>query len=174
MRVSGPFNLFYETVLLTSPICMTTTHSKFGRIWTTIEPLQDDLCKAMKDGIIYSSQDKSLRANILMNYFNWNSDDAHNIWFFLPNETEQNIIVGKFEDGSYLTEYDIQIIKEKCKDRLNTVMKNGFICGGNICNICMKMNVLLLGESYKHYSPLQSMFARGFYECFVQAMPRLL
>lgn len=106
LKVGDPIVPLRETVLAkSSQVCLAKSPNKHNRIFSTAEPINDELVAKMHNKEITGKDDVNARSKILVNDFNWDPNDAKKLWFCGPEgDEETNLVVDMTKSVAYLNE----------------------------------------------------------------------
>ena len=92
--VGEPVANYRETVSAESTIeCLAKSSNKHVRIYAKAMPLGEELTKAIESGEISSGMDAKLRSRLLVEKYDWDTNDSRKVWCFGPENTGPNLVV---------------------------------------------------------------------------------
>jgi len=129
--MSDPVVSYRETVSAeSSQTCLAKSPNKHNRIYLIAEPMTDEICKAIEDGVIGPKADPKEKAKILRDKYEWDENDARKIWAYGPETEGANVVVEKTVGIAYLLE-----IKEHVNSAFQWCTKEGPLCEENMRGI---------------------------------------
>ena len=131
--VSDPVVSYRETVSEQSgQTCLAKSPNKHNRIYLVAEPMDEELSKAIEDGVVGPKADPKERAKILTEKFDWDKQVAQTkIWCYGPETDGANLVVDSTTVGvQYLIE-----IKEHVNSAFQWATKEGPLCEENMRGI---------------------------------------
>ncbi|TEB38786.1 P-loop containing nucleoside triphosphate hydrolase protein [Coprinellus micaceus] len=127
LKISDPVVPYRETVKTESSIvALSKSQNKHNRIFAKALPIEEELTKAIENGVVSSRDDFKIRARLLADEYGWDVTDARKIWCFGPDTTGPNLLVDVTKGVQYLNE-----IKDSCE---------GVCCEENVRGI--RVNIL--------------------------------
>ena len=121
--VSEPVVNYRETVTETSEIvCLSKSQNKHNRLYAQAEPLGEELCRDLENGVISAKDDQKKLAAFLHEKYGWDLNDAKKIWCFGPEEMGPNILVDMTKGVQYMNE-----IKDSCQSAFQEVTFKGVL-----------------------------------------------
>ncbi|CAL1168255.1 unnamed protein product [Cladocopium goreaui] len=130
--VSDPVVSYRETVAEESnQTCLAKSPNKHNRIYLKAEPMDEELSKAIEDGVVGPKADPKERAKILCEKFDWDKQVAQTkIWCYGPETDGANLVVDATVGVQYLIE-----IKEHVNSAFQWATKEGPLCEENMRGI---------------------------------------
>ncbi|CAE7038913.1 unnamed protein product [Symbiodinium sp. CCMP2592] len=130
--VSDPVVSYRETVSEQSgQTCLAKSPNKHNRIYLVAEPMDEELSKAIEDGVVGPKADPKERAKILTEKFDWDKQVAQTkIWCYGPETDGANLVVDSTVGVQYLIE-----IKEHVNSAFQWATKEGPLCEENMRGI---------------------------------------
>jgi len=131
--VGDPIVSYRETAsVLSSQTCLAKSPNKHNRIYLTAEPLGEELCKAIEDGVVGPKADPKERAKILRTKFEWSDShaDPKKIWAYGPETDGANMFIDATVGEQLVIE-----IKEHCNSGFQWATKTGPMCEENMRSI---------------------------------------
>jgi len=106
-----PVVSFRETVQAESDrMCLSKSPNKHNRLYMRCEPMGEELCLAIDNGVVTSTQDSKLRGRQLADDFGWDVNFARKIWCFGPDTSGPNIFVDSTVAVQYLSEIKDHVV----------------------------------------------------------------
>jgi elongation factor 2 len=136
LKISDPVVGYRETVKAESTIvALSKSQNKHNRIYAKALPIDEELTKAIENGVVNSRDDFKARARILADTYNWDVTDARKIWCFGPETTGPNLLVDVTKGVQYLNE-----IKDSCVAAFQWATKEGVCAEENMRGV--RLNVM--------------------------------
>lgn len=102
---SNPVVPYRETVQgLSSMVALAKSPNKHNRLYITVEPLDEDLSKAIEEGECTGDMDAKTRSRYLAEKHGWDLTETKKIWAFGPTEKTPNIIIDSTKGVQYVHE----------------------------------------------------------------------
>jgi elongation factor 2 len=136
IKKSDPVVTFKETVTETSSqMCLSKSPNKHNRLYSTAEPLGEELTNAIDNDTISAKQEPKLRSKALVDDFEWDLAETKKIWAFGPETSGPNIVIDTTKQVQYLSE-----IKDSIEAAFQWVTKEGVMTEENMrgvrFNVC--------------------------------------
>lgn len=173
IKVSPPVVGYRETVIgnnFDKP-ALSKSPNNHNRIYTTAEPVSEELVTAIDAGEIYPTQEVKARADILKSKYNWDPDHARKIWCFGPGVVGPNILVDTTKGVQYLNE-----IQDSCKSGFLDATAKGVLCEEPMRGIRFNIiDVTLHADSiHRGVGQIQPPCKRSLYASQLMSDPRIL
>ncbi|KAF9245910.1 P-loop containing nucleoside triphosphate hydrolase protein [Melanogaster broomeanus] len=136
LKISDPVVGYRETVKAESTIvALSKSQNKHNRLYAKALPIDEELTKAIENGVVSSRDDFKARARILADEYGWDVTDARKIWCFGPETTGPNLLVDVTKGVQYLNE-----IKDSCVAAFQWATKEGVCAEENMRGV--RLNVM--------------------------------
>merc|ERR1712072_878219 len=167
-----PVVSFRETVTAESDrMCLSKSPNKHNRLYMKAEPMGEELCLAVDDGEVKSTDDVKTRGRKLADDFGWDVNFARKIWCFGPDTSGPNVFVDHTVGVQYLSE-----IKDHVVSAFQWASKEGALAEEPMRGIKFKLFDVTLHADAIHRGGGQIMptARRCMYACMLTAQPTLL
>lgn len=171
IRKSDPVVTYKETVTQESDIvCLSKSQNKHNRLQGKAMPLHDDLPDLIEKGDVGPKDDIKTRAKRLAEEFEWEKDDAMNIWCFGPDNTGANMLVDLTKGVQFMNE-----IRDSLENSFQWSTKQGVLTDENMRGVRVNLLDCELHADAIHRGGGQLIPAgrRLYYACELTAAPRL-
>lgn len=101
---------------------MTKSPNNHNRLYCTSEPLSEELCLAVEDGLI-EMRDVKIRSKQLVDTYGFDKNEALKIWSFGPDGDGPNICMDNTQGCQFMNE-----IKEHFVSGFLTATQGGVLC----------------------------------------------
>ena len=168
---SDPVVSYKETVLTESDrVCVSKSPNKHNRLFMKAAPLGEELTLEIEDEKIGPNLENKARSRLLVEKFEWDTNDAKKIWSFGPETVGPNLIVDTAKGVQYLNE-----IKDSTDAAFQWVTKEGVLCEEPMRGIRFNILDVTLHADAIHRGGGQIIptARRCFYACEYTASPRL-
>merc|ERR1719263_550162 len=92
--------------------------------------MDEELCKAIEEGLAGPKADPKERAKLLKEKYDWDPNEAQKIWSWGPETDGANVVVDKTQGVQYLLE-----IKEHVASAFQWISKEGPLCEENMRSV---------------------------------------
>eukprot|EP01132_Coremiostelium_polycephalum_P009675 gene9675-11861_t len=124
IKTSDPVVQFRESVSSESSItCLAKSANHHNRLFLKAEPIPMELQDEIESGKVTSRDEVKSRATYLSDTYQWDVNDAKNIWSFGPEAIGANLLVNQTKGVQYLNE-----IKDSFVASFQWATKEGAIC----------------------------------------------
>merc|ERR1712121_351847 len=128
IKKSDPVVSYRETVSEESDrMCLSKSPNKHNRLFMRAAPMPDGLAEDIDDGKITPRQDLKIRARYLSDNFEYDVNEARNIWCLGPNVNGPNLLIDCTKAVQYLNE-----IKDSVVAGFQWASKEGVLCEENM------------------------------------------
>jgi len=104
-------------------MCLSKSANKHNRLYSTAEPLADELTEKIEKGDIGPNEDPKERSRKLVQDYNWEKNESYKIWAFGPETTGPNLLVDATKGVQYMAE-----IRDSCESAFQWVTREGVVC----------------------------------------------
>lgn len=73
-------------------------------------PLGEELTKAIESGEISAGMDAKQRSRMLVEKYNWDTNDSKKVWCFGPENTGPNVVVDQTKGIAYMNEIQDSVV----------------------------------------------------------------
>jgi elongation factor 2 len=150
--------------------CMSKSSNKHNRLYCTAGPLDDELADIIEKGEITGSSDPKVRAKKLVDEFEWEKEDALNIWSFGPENSGANMIVDMTKGIQYMNE-----IRDSIESAFQWVTRESALCGETMRKVRFNIHDAKIHTDPAHRGGGQIIEAarRVMFACELNAEPKL-
>jgi len=167
-----PVVSFRETVHEESDrTCLSKSPNKHNRLYMKAAPMGEELCLAIDEGTISSTQDPKTRGRALADDFGWDVNQARKIWCFGPDTSGPNVFVDCCVAVQYLNE-----IKDHVVSAFQWASKEGALAEEPMRGIRYNLYDVTMHADAIHRGAGQIMptARRCMYACSLTAKPTLM
>lgn len=126
-----PVVTYKETVTeLSSQMCLSKSPNKHNRLFVKAEPMSEELCDEIEEGVIGPRAEPKERSRKLCEDYDWEKQDTTKIWCFGPDTTGANVFVDAAKGVQFLNE-----IKDSVEAAFQWATKEGPMCDENMRGI---------------------------------------
>merc|ERR1712057_114854 len=167
-----PVVSFRETVHEESDrTCLSKSPNKHNRLYMKAAPMGEELCLAIDEGTISSTQDPKTRGRALADDFGWDVNQARKIWCFGPDTSGPKVFVDHTVGVQYLSE-----IKDHVVSAFQWASKEGALAEEPMRGLKFKLFDVTMHADAIHRGAGQIMptARRCMYACSLTAKPSLM
>ncbi|KYQ96868.1 elongation factor 2 [Tieghemostelium lacteum] len=168
---SQPIVSFRESVLSTSSMmCISKSPNNLNRLYANAEPLSNELSNAIEQNLL--PQEAKELSKYLSDNFDWQSEDAKNIWSFGPEISGANTLVNMTKGVQNLGE-----IKDSIVQSFQWSTREGVLCSEELRGVRFNIHDAKLHSDSVHRSGMSQIIPatrRVLYASQLTATPTLL
>lgn len=167
IQTSEPIVVYRETVSALSPEVEGKSPNKHNRFYITVEPLEDDLFKALQEGDLKEGRVKGKEAaNDFMEY-GLDKEEARRVW----SVHNRSLFINMTRGIQYLDE-----VKELLLEGFESALEDGLLANEIAMGLKLKLHDAKLHEDAVHRGPAQVLPAirKAIYAAIMSADPALL
>jgi elongation factor 2 len=167
IQTSEPIVVYRETVSALSPEVEGKSPNKHNRFYITVEPLEDELFKALQEGDLKEGRVKGKEAaNDFMEY-GLDKEEARRVW----SVHNRSLFINMTRGIQYLDE-----VKELLLEGFESALEDGLLANEIAMGLKLKLHDAKLHEDAVHRGPAQVLPAirKAIYAAIMSADPALL
>jgi elongation factor 2 len=133
---STPIVTYKETIAgKSSQECLSKSSNKHNRLYCTAEPIDDDLADLIEKGKLGPNTDAKERVKTLVDNFEWDKEEAQQIWTFGPENGGPNMLVDLTKGVQYMGE-----IRDSLESAFQWASRESVLCEENMRKIRLNIH----------------------------------